>query len=98
MRNIICLLVMFVASLSYATSSVESVEKLPVNTVSKSVETFSNKAEDEKPLDCSVSMTSSTTTNADGSTTTTTTTNVSCDTPEELAQFHALMAAIGMGV
>ncbi|WP_445718246.1 hypothetical protein [Flavobacterium sp.] len=89
---------MFVASLSYATNSVELVEKFPVNTVSDCVESSSDKVTNDKPLDCSISTTSTVTTNADGSTTRTTTTNVSCDTPQELAQLHAAMAALGMGI
>jgi hypothetical protein len=48
---------------------------------------------------CSTTVNTSSTTNSDGSTTqTTTTTTFDCDTPQELAQFHALMNAVGMGV
>jgi hypothetical protein len=48
---------------------------------------------------CSTTVNTSSTTNSDGSTTqtTTTTTTFDCDTPQELAQFHALMNAVGMG-
>lgn len=89
---------MFVASLSYATNCIV-LEKFPVNTVSECVDSLNNKVEIySKPLDCAISTTSTVTSNPDGSITRTTTTNVSCDSPQELAQFHAFMASIGMGV
>lgn len=98
MKNIICLLGLFVASLSYATSDVEIVDDKQNYSAFESVICFNDQIEDEQPLGCTSSTTSTVTTNPDGSTTRTTTTTVDCDTPQELAQYHAIMAAFGMGV
>jgi len=51
-----------------------------------------------EPERCSTNIRTSTVTNSDGSTTQTTNTSVSCDTPQELADFHKFMKSIGMGV
>lgn len=84
MKKTIYLLALFAITFSYA-SNLEKTNKNFPNSINS-------------VLACEVSSTSTTTTNPDGSTTRTTTTSISCDTPEELANFHALMKLIGMGV
>lgn len=98
MRSLICILGLFVASFSYA-SNIEIVENNTRNNdLSEEVECVTTEFGNDEVMGCQSSTTSTVTTNPDGSSTRTTTTTVSCDTPQELAQFHALMAAIGMGV
>ncbi len=50
----------------------------------------------EKLLGCSSKTVTITTTNTDGSATSTSTTTVSCDTPQELAQYHAAVKKLGI--
>lgn len=98
MRNLICILGLFVASFSYATN-IDLVENKTNNRVLlEKVECVTKEQSNDEVLGCKSTTTSTVTTNPDGSTTRTTTTTVSCDTAKELANFHAVMAAIGMGV
>jgi hypothetical protein len=56
----------------------------------------SDVTEEVAQVQCSSTTSSTVTTNSDGSSTRTTTTSINCDTAQELAQAHALMAALGM--
>lgn len=98
MRSLICILGLFVASFSYATNMGEIENNTWNSDLSQEVECVSIELGYDEVLGCQSSITSTVTTNPDGSSTRTTTTTVSCDTPQELATFHAAMAAIGMGV
>lgn len=98
MRSLICILVLFVASFSYATNIGKFGNNTRNSVLFKEVECVTIELDHIDELRCQSSITSTETTNSDGSSTTTTTTTVSCDTPQELAAFHALMAAMGMGI
>lgn len=50
----------------------------------------------EELLGCSSKTVTVTTTNTDGSSTSTSTTTVNCDTPQELAGYHASMQQLGL--
>ena len=98
MKKLVFIFSLFMASISYANSSIEILEKNQTIKMPDNVESKCFVVESDKPLACQTSISSTVTTNPDGSTTRTTTTTVSCDTPQELADFHKLMKAIGMGV
>ena len=98
MKKLVFIFSLFMASISYANSPIEILEKNQTIEMSNNVESKCSVVESNKPLDCEFSTTSTVTTNPDGSTTRTTRTIVSCDTPQELAELHKLMSAIGMGV
>ena len=98
MKNLIVIFSLFVVSLSYGTNPLDCKKTNQVIDLCEKVESNSLKTDKNKVLGCSSSVTSTVTTNADGSTTRTTTTTVSCDTAQELAQFHKLMLALGIGL
>ncbi len=98
MKNIICILGLFVASFSFAANIGEIEDNNQIINLTDDAECVTIKVKNNEALGCQTSTTSTVTTNPDGSSTRTTTTTTSCDTPQELAQLHALMAAIGMGI
>jgi hypothetical protein len=98
MKNIICTLGLFVATSSFAANIGEIEENNRIYNSFDLIECVNIEVESNEALGCSTSTTSTVKTNLDGSSTRTTTTTTSCDTPQELAQVHALMAAIGMGI
>ena len=51
---------------------------------------------EQKEIGCSSTTVTTTTTNTDGSSSTTTETTVECDTPQELAQYHAEIKKLGI--
>lgn len=70
-------------------------EVTPENDVNKTENVLSIDSQEEL-LGCSSKTVTVTTTNTDGSSTSTSTTTVNCDTPQELAQYHAAIQQLGL--
>ena len=89
MKNIIIIFSFLITFLSYGTNNVNYKEENKTIGLCKKIESFF--LHNKKVLACEAVTSTTSVINSDGSITTTTITTVSCDTPQELATFNALL-------
>lgn len=91
MKNVFfALAFMLVGTFAFANTEVTSEVEM-----TKNESVVSNDVKEEL-LGCTSTTVTTTTTNPDGSSTSTSTTTVECDTPQELAIYHAAIKQLGL--
>ena len=98
MRNLLCILGLLIVSLSNAKNSGGEILNHELNYESENIECKTLGILADELLKCNYSTTTTINTSIDGTTTITRTTTVSCDTPQELAEFHKIMKESGINI